>query len=450
VQGWGGVIFRRTTTQIRNEGGLWDTSMKMYPHVGAEPRESYLEWQFKGGQKLKFSHIEHDKNMLDWQGAQIPYLGFDELTHFSEKVFWYLLSRNRSTCGIKPYVRCTCNPDPDSWVAKLIEWWIDQDSGFPIKERSGVVRYFTRDGENYIWGDTKEEVIEKAWYFLERIIGDSGIDPAEFVKSLTFVSGTIYQNKELLKVNPGYLANLTIQDEQTKSQLLEGNWKIVVSQNDIYDYAAFLGMFDNVKKAEGKGKYITADIALKGSDKFIVDYWEGYELMDMLIMDKSAGNEVVDGIANMARYHGVQNRHITYDNDGVGGFVDGFIKGAIPFNNGSSPIKVRDTTGKEVAENYENLKTQCYYRSGARVGRGEYRISERVANMMYNDKETVRQRFIKERKCIKRDKTDMDGKLKIIPKQQMKVILGASPDIMDSFMFREVFDLTPNKQWVIV
>src|SRR5690554_534113 len=29
--GFGGVIFRRTTVQVRNEGGLWDESARMYP-----------------------------------------------------------------------------------------------------------------------------------------------------------------------------------------------------------------------------------------------------------------------------------------------------------------------------------------------------------------------------------------------------------------------------------
>ena len=47
VKGFGGVIFRRTTPQIRNEGGLWDTSMDIFPYVGATPRESSLEWVFE-------------------------------------------------------------------------------------------------------------------------------------------------------------------------------------------------------------------------------------------------------------------------------------------------------------------------------------------------------------------------------------------------------------------
>lgn len=440
--GWGGVIFRRTGVQIKSEGGLWDTSQKIYPFVGASPRETFLEWNFKKGAKLKFSHMEHEKNMHDWQGSQIPFIGFDELTHFSAKVFWYLLSRNRSVCGVRPYVRATCNPDPDSWVAKLIEWWIDQDSGLPIPERDGIIRFFLRDGDTFIWGDTVDEVIEKGWYLLEPQIKRAKINPADLIKSLTFVSGSVYDNKELLSVDPGYLGNLMAQDEQTKSQLLDGNWKVVISDNDIYDYAAFLGMFDNVKDAQRGQKYITADIALMGSNKFVVKYWDGFNLENLVIMDKSKGNEVVDTMANMARYHGVPNKNIAYDNDGVGGFVDGFIKGAVPFNNGSPALN---------KENYQHLKAQCYYKSGARVGRGEYKVSEHVAHMMYDDKQTVRQRMIAERKAIKRDKADHDGKLRIIPKEQMKVILGGdSPDLMDAFMEREIFELQPKKTWALI
>lgn len=440
IPAWGGVIFRRTSPQIRNEGGLWDTSMQIYPKAGAEPKETFLEWQFPKGAKLKFSHLEHEKNINDWQGAQIPFIGFDELTHFSERMFFYLLTRSRSTCGIAPYVRATCNPDPDSWVAKLIEWWIDADTGFPIPERDGVIRYFTREGDSYIWGDTPEEVIEKAWYFLETIVAASGIDPKEFIKSITFISGSIYDNKKLLSTNPQYLANLIAQDEATVSALFAGNWKVVLSENDIYPYPQFVGMFNNLYQVNTKGRYITADIAMKGSDKFVVGAWYGFELVDLRIMAKSDGKEVVDEIGAMAVKHAVPNANIAYDGDGVGNYIDGFIKGSRGFNNGGKA---------ENDENYKNLKTQCYYKSGDRVTSGGYRVSEHVANMMYDDKNTVRQQFIHERKTIKRDKKDMDGKLCIIPKEQMKVVLGGkSPDLMDMFMIRESFELIPKMNWV--
>lgn len=449
---FGAVGFRRTSPQIRNEGGLWDTSMKIFPHVGGIPKESTLEWEFPKGSKLKFSHLEYEKNILDWQGAQIPYIFFDELTHFSKKMFFYLLTRNRSACGVAPYVRATCNPDPDSWVAELIAWWIDPETGFPIPERDGVLRYFAIDGDKYIWGDTAEEVIEKAWYFLEKVVSASGLDAKIFVKSLTFISGTIYDNKELLNVDPQYLANLLAQDAETKAALFDGNWKVVPSENDIYPYPAFAGMFENMYQVNRENRYITADIALKGSDKFIVGVWYGFELVDMLVMPRSDGKEVFEGIRSMAAYHKVPNNNISFDNDGVGGFIDGFIVGARPFVNGGAPLPTvdgpKDAVGKSIKENYENLKTQCYYRSGMRVGRGEYRISEEVANKMYDNKMTVRHRFLHERKAIKRDKADMDGKLRIIKKDQMKVILdGQSPDIMDMFMMREYFELIPKMSW---
>lgn len=437
------VIFRRTTPQIRNAGGLWSASQALYPLAGGTPKESALEWVFKSGAKLKFSHLEYDKDVDDWQGTEIPMIGFDELTHFSAKQFWNLVGRNRSTSGINPYIRATCNPDPDSWVYKLIEWWIGED-GFPIKERDAVVRYFYKNGDDMIWGDTKEEVIEKSWFAIEdQIVKSKGqLTADDFIKSLTFISGSIYENQALLSINKGYLANLNAQDAQLRSQLLEGNWKVVISDNEIYDYYQFIGMFDNLFEVDRKGKYITADIATKGSNKFVVWVWEGYELVDGLIMDKSNGPQVIEGIKNLAAKNRVENRFIVYDNDGVGQMVDGFIRGAKPFNNGAAPIN---------KEAYQNLKTQCYYKSSDKVNAGKYRISERVANMMYDNKQTVRQRLIQERKAIKRAKVDMDGKLQIIQKDQMKSILdGDSPDLLDAFMMREYFDLQPAKQWVIV
>lgn len=448
VKGFGVVCFRRTTPQIKAEGALWDTSMSIYKQAGGNPRESSLEWDF-GNSKVKFSHLEYEKNMYDWQGSQIPEIQFDELTHFPKKMFFYLLTRNRSVCGVNPYVRATCNPDPDSWVAEFIEWWIDQETGFPIPERDGVLRYLLVDGDNYIWGDTKEETIKKGWHILEDVVKKSGIDPNEFVKSVTFISGSIYDNKELLKTNPAYLGNLLAQDGETQAALLHGNWKVVLSDNDIYEYESFKGMFNNFYDISHEQNYITADIALKGSDKFIVGGWRGRELVKIEIMPKSNGKDIVDCIVKMAKELNVQNKHICYDADGVGGFIDGFIIGSIPFNNGGSPFPNPDLPEnsskeeKEKKENYPNLKTQCYYRSGDKVNKGLYKISEEVANTMYDSKMTVKQRFMHERKAIKRKKADMDGKLQIIGKDEMKSKLnGDSPDVMDMFMMRERFDLS--------
>lgn len=443
--GFGGVIFRRTSVQIRNEGGLWDTSMKLYPIVGGEPRESSLDWRFPTGAKLSFRHLEYEKNKYDWQGAQIPFIGFDELTHFSESMFFYLLSRNRSNCGVRPFVRATCNPDPESWVYKLIKWWIDPDTGFPILERRGKLRYFVKYGHDYIWGDSYAEVMDKAAHIIEPLIEQSGLKPQDFIKSITFVSGSIYDNKKGLEQDPSYPGNLLSQDEDTRRQLLEGRWKVSNNPDDLFEFDKFAECFDILRNNDKSTRYITADIAMKGSNKLVVGYWEGFVLMDVEIMDKSDGKQVIDLIQNMAEKYSVENRYICYDSDGVGSYIDGFIKGAVPFNGGASAMSVKDPiSGRLIKENYLNLKTQCYYRMGARVEAGELKISKLVGNKMYDQTTTVRQRFLHERKAIKRAKADYDGKLRIIGKDEMKIKLnGDSPDLMDMLMMREIFELKP-------
>lgn len=438
TKNFGAVIFRRTSPQIRAEGGLWDASTKLYSLLsGAKPKESVLEWQFPNNVKIKFSHLEYEKNVYDWQGSEIPLIGFDELTHFTKKMFFYMLTRNRSTCGVRPYIRATCNPDPDSWVADLIEWWIGED-GYPIPERQGVIRYFMVDKNNYIWGDTKQEVIEKGQHVLKDILENSGIDAEYFVKSITFIGGSIYDNKELLSVDPAYLGNLNAQDEDTKNQLLKGNWKIKTSNIDIYDYNSFRDIFTNTHVKPTGIKYITTDIAMKGSDKMVVFAWDGKILIDFKVLDKTKGNEVIDAINDMKDKHGVMNSRIAFDNDGVGQFVDGFIRKAKEFNNGSKA---------QNKENYNHLKSQCFYRSGKAVDRGEYYIPEDVASRMYDKRMTLRQRLIYERKAVKRDKPDHDGKLRVLPKQEMKVFVnGDSPDLIETFMMLEVFFLSTRRR----
>lgn len=143
---------------------------------------------------------------------------FDELTHFDEPTFFYMMSRNRSTCGVKPFIRATCNPDADSWVAKFIEWWIDQDTGYPIPERSGKIRWFVRRDGIINWADTKEEL----WERFDLKTEEEKDEP----RSVTFIMSSIYDNKELLKVNPQYLASLKSLPEVERERLLKGNWKI--------------------------------------------------------------------------------------------------------------------------------------------------------------------------------------------------------------------------------
>lgn len=221
-KGFGAVIFRRTYPEVTNQGGPWDESMRLYPALGATPRVGELSWTFPLGAQVEFGHLQHDDTVHRWHGSQIPLIEFDELTSFSEHQFTYLLSRNRSTCGVRPYVRATCNPDAASWVADWVRWWIDQETGYPIPERSGVVRYFCRDGDRLLWASSPDAT---KWVDKE---GDQFDRPPDAIpKSFTFIPARLEDNPSLMTADPGYLANLMALPEVERERLHGGNWKIV-------------------------------------------------------------------------------------------------------------------------------------------------------------------------------------------------------------------------------
>ena len=160
--GYYGAIFRRTMPMVLAGGGLWEESMGLYPAFGAVPNSSSYNWRFANRRSMvQFRSLQYADSVMDWQGAQLAEFCFEELTQFLESQFWYLISRLRTTCGMKARAFATCNPDPDSWVRRLIDWWIGKD-GLPIPERAGKKRYFLRDGDQMVWGDSAQEVLASA------------------------------------------------------------------------------------------------------------------------------------------------------------------------------------------------------------------------------------------------------------------------------------------------
>ena len=86
--GYGAVIFRREQKMIVCEGGLRDTAMDVYPHLGgvyrSQPSPMFI---FPSGAKITFGHLNQENEVLAWQGSQIPFIGYDELTHMSQCQF---------------------------------------------------------------------------------------------------------------------------------------------------------------------------------------------------------------------------------------------------------------------------------------------------------------------------------------------------------------------------
>lgn len=229
--GYTAAIFRRTKPQIKKPGGPWAESLKLYAGLGARPNLLELSWRFPSGARVEFHHLQYETDTMAWLGAQITFLAFDQLETFTESQFWDMLARNRSTCDVVPYVRATCNPDPDCFLYKngsdqgLISWWVDPDTGLPIPERSGVLRWFIRRDEVLSWADSPGEL--RAMH--------PNVPAEEFQpKSVTFIAASVYDNVDLMRANPEYLANLLALTRVKRLRMLGGNWKVRASAGNVF------------------------------------------------------------------------------------------------------------------------------------------------------------------------------------------------------------------------
>ena len=207
-----GIMFRRTSVELKLPGSIVTTARMVYgPSMHADVTEDgTCHWP--AGGILKFSHLQYEKNLTDHHSAQYLFIGFDEIQTFPKKMVIYMLSRNRPGpgCTKKAYMRAACNPDADSWLRGFLDWWIDPETGYAIRERSGLIRYFwVNQADEFEW-------VDKDW------VGPNGERPLSF----TFVAADLEDNQVLMETQPEYKQKLMAQDRVTRERLLKGNWNI--------------------------------------------------------------------------------------------------------------------------------------------------------------------------------------------------------------------------------
>ena len=212
-----GVVCRKEYSQIFDANGLWDEGTALYRHFGGKATKGDKpKVVFPSGAQIFFKHSQHASKVdIYWQGLASAVIDLDEVTQFSKDEFLYIMSRNRSLSGVRSYMRATCNPDPNSFVRKMIDWWIDDD-GFVIQERSGVIRYFIHYEDEFHWSDTREELLEKFKF-------NKKLKP----KSFTFIRGLLQDNKMLMSKDPDYEASMQNLTKAQRMALAEGNWNEV-------------------------------------------------------------------------------------------------------------------------------------------------------------------------------------------------------------------------------
>ena len=206
--------------------------------------------------------------------------------------------------------------------------------------------------------------------------------------------------------------------------MLFGNWEYDASKDNLIQYDAIINMF--TQKGKQGQKFISCDVARFGSDKTVIMYWEGLHLKKIRTLLKSAINEVVEEVKQIQQTNAVPLANIIIDEDGVGGGAKDFLR-CKGFVNNSRPLK---------NENYQNLKTQCYYKLAEMINTGQVGITCPDIN--------IKNEIIEECEQVRMKDADKDTKLQMVPKDTVKDIIGRSPDYSDSLAMRMYYEIDSN------
>lgn len=196
------IIFRRTFPEL--EGQVIPKSREWYPHCGGRYNAVQHCWYFPSGARIHFGHLQHEDDVYRYQGWEFAYVGFDELTSFTERQYTYLLSRARSAAGIPVRIRAATNPGGEGheWVMRRWAPWLDRRDDYrgPRAQPGSKLHYRnTEHGEEW----TPDGILSRV-----------------------FVPAKISDNPHLADNDPGYAERLAGLDRVTRAQLLEGDWLI--------------------------------------------------------------------------------------------------------------------------------------------------------------------------------------------------------------------------------
>ena len=237
-----------------------------------------------------------------------------------------------------------------------------------------------------------------------------------------FIQSLVDDNEYISKY---YKKQLETLDELTKQRLLFGNWEYDAADDNLIQYDSIVDLFSN--QAELGEKFITCDVARFGQDKTVIMLWNGLQVEQIQSYDKSSITQVAKAIEDMQFKNEVKRANIIIDEDGVGGGVVDMLPSCRGFVNNSRPLK---------NENYQNLKTQCYYKLAEKINKNEIGIT--TNDIM------IKQYIIEELEQVRSKDADRDTKLKIIQKDVVKNLIGRSPDFSDSLAMRMYYEIDNN------
>ena len=253
-------------------------------------------------------------------------------------------------------------------------------------------------------------------------------------KGVEFIPALVTDNPDISKY---YIQNLSSLDNASKQRLLYGNWEYDDDISILIKYDKIVDIFSNNFIQPGE-KYLTSDIARKGKDNTVIMLWDGLRVENIFMENGRLVDENVNKIKELQYLYDVPNSNTIVDEDGIGGGVVDYLK-CVGFVNNSTALPSPDAPyndkGEKPKENFNNLKSQCYFKLASYINDGKIFVNT-------NDLQTKRY-LIQELEQVKQHNIDKDGKKAVIPKDIIKANIGRSPDFSDALMMRMYFEYVP-------
>lgn len=222
----------------------------------------------------------------------------------------------------------------------------------------------------------------------------------------------------------GYIENLRSTLSLTEQRrLIHGEWELEDDANALFSSTAVELMWDSsIMPDVGKTRYISADIAFT-SDRCVMIVWEGTSIVDIVVPEQNE-QTVVDTIKALAFKWEVRADRISYDADGVGKYLKQHFPSAHEIHNGGKP---RQESG------YANLKAELYFKLAELIEAGKVKVLTPA----------YRGEIEEELSCIKhKPRETMTSKIELVSKQEMKRLLGRSPDFADAMAYGMIWHLS--------
>lgn len=223
-----------------------------------------------------------------------------------------------------------------------------------------------------------------------------------------------------------YISRLgKLKDKNKKSRLLYGDWEYDDDPSALCDYDAICDIFTNTHVKRNGNKYMSADLAMQGRDRFVAGSWEGFICRIPIDKEKSGGKEIEQDLKREKEANGIPNSRIVADSDGLGAYLESYIRNIKEFHGGSS---ARDK------KQFANIKTECAYKLAEIINNRNILVI-----CTKEQEESIKDELST---CLKADSVNKDeSKKRIISKDKMKTLLGRSPDYMDMLLMRMIFEI---------